>query len=108
MGEGARPELKLAAVCREGGGCIFGHPSPGPLSCRHPFYNQLVRVAVFPAIPFFILPSVFNKPVSGINVHLSRIMAEKLHFKPRYIVLPGGTYFPRNNSFGPGSYRRVR
>ena len=77
------------------------------MKCRHPFHKQVIRLSAIPGQPYSIPPVLFNKPLSGLSVKVTQVLAEKLDFEPKYFFDDGGSFSPSNKTFGPGIYRNV-
>ncbi len=97
-------QLKLSAICSNST-CIMDRLSG--LKCHHPFKKQVVRASFFPASPYVISTVVFNKPLSGLYVQLTKVLAEKLDFDVKISITQTGQFFPKNKTFGPGIFQSV-
>ncbi len=102
-GDKAIPKFKLLALC--GTSKCLQKRTEKP--CPNALDGQVITIKVFPTLPYYIPPIMFNKPLSGFTIRLAKDLGDQLNFIPKFDFSGGGKYYPQNNSFGPGVYRAV-
>ncbi len=99
-------QLELVAFCRNNK-CTIGKDNMG-LKCPHPFKDQIIRVTVYPGVPFSLQPAAFGRPLAGFHIQVARIISEKIGFSIKFKMEAAGTFFPGNKTFGPGFFENLR